>query len=65
MIGDLALLSSYSVLVSGATDFEQVEDIEVVTLMNLKKRNALFTKKMIKSGDLNRVLKLLRNNSKS
>ncbi len=42
MIGDLALLSSYSVLVSGATDFEQVEDIEVVTLMNLKKRNALF-----------------------
>ncbi len=44
MIGDLALLSSYSVLVSGAPDFEQVEDIEVVTLMNLEKRNALFTK---------------------
>jgi hypothetical protein len=40
MIGNLALLSRHSVLVSGAADLEQVEDVEVVALVDLEEKES-------------------------
>ena len=42
MIGHLALFSRYSVLVSGAADLEQVKDVEVVALVDLKKKKKIY-----------------------